>query len=1103
MAKDFYARQTAAIGFRGVDNTSPKFQISDGKALDSLNYVWRDGAVRKRYGTYNFRFWDEKFLYCDVGTDTIVRFTDTEANPKVNVSSFTTNSWNDTQVHNIWGLTDEILIVYIGSLLCYYTEEQGLIPIAYTALETINNKVYTKHFAIAFSGKMQGVVVNEVLYLTTNKGLAKVWIKDNKVYYSLMSYDVLNTFIPLTRDDRDAPMALDDKLTMLHNMRRNIFKGSDIKNSLNNTSSGGTESIESYNLEAVKRLGDLLEENVGNIEKRLTQCKIAITYNEDGESITKEFLVLDKYYDTYENKHKIILGDTESEETIAVLESGTKEVRFAGNHWIWDKDVEEVEIIYPSPNYYPENEALINGCTTIKYWDGILWFSGNPNAKNKDWHSDTVSKDLTFIDDLSVAAYGNSNQAIVGYGVVSENRLMVLKESRNNLPTVYYRQTAQKTVTTVDGTIVIVNGEEAKERIYQLIETNITIGGISNNAIVEYRGDLIFLTNNKELSGLDSVNNSFQNEKVITSRSQPINHYLHNLTDESFKNIRLYAFDDELYIVCDNAIWYSTYNDRYDYFKLDSRGIKALYSTGSKIYFGTDEGYIGYFVKDYFSDAKITKGDKNLYYKTNKPELNFNLFEDSSATFYLTNAKRKYQLSAVYKFISANVHLKDWVDFNKSITENDVDITFSKEGEDYYIQVASKVINGNEHKAYTFTKNNGDYVLGTNITDNRFRIDNLNQPFSFVLYFNRDVSSLVYAGGRRGVWNGRYNGTVLYETYYCRGYPGSKEYCVGDYHPGLGDTVDSPDDYHSSIDEARAYFTNLYNITSYTNETTIDLKQYRPVPEEEEEEEAVFELIGDSNIHTLTKGQWTCSALDKTFDIKRVIVNGKQATIVLSKEAYKSIAVETEDNYYLDITSNTELVLTKEFSKSNMICERDIENNILVNDDTKSTTRTNSELVALYITTKESGLETDYISSLDLGYITSAEPVKAHYITAPFTAGNVLRRKTFWQYTLFCDVAEKKTQSISLARITEDRTIDSMLGKIGESINTNDQVDFGFLNFYDINFNKPDIPRIKTTYSPFSASFVCFMIKSEDDNDSALTQIQFTYSTPTYSYGNY
>lgn len=43
-------RYPKTIEFRGTDMTSPRFQVAEDRSIDSLNYLWKDGAVHKRHG---------------------------------------------------------------------------------------------------------------------------------------------------------------------------------------------------------------------------------------------------------------------------------------------------------------------------------------------------------------------------------------------------------------------------------------------------------------------------------------------------------------------------------------------------------------------------------------------------------------------------------------------------------------------------------------------------------------------------------------------------------------------------------------------------------------------------------------------------------------------------------------------------------------------------------------------------------------------------------------------------------------------------------------------------------------------------------------------
>ena len=49
--KYYTSRSTERITFRGVDMSSPRFQVNQNRAMDMCNYIWRNRSVQKRYGT--------------------------------------------------------------------------------------------------------------------------------------------------------------------------------------------------------------------------------------------------------------------------------------------------------------------------------------------------------------------------------------------------------------------------------------------------------------------------------------------------------------------------------------------------------------------------------------------------------------------------------------------------------------------------------------------------------------------------------------------------------------------------------------------------------------------------------------------------------------------------------------------------------------------------------------------------------------------------------------------------------------------------------------------------------------------------------------------
>lgn len=109
-------RYECKVAFRGVDLTSPRFQVSQDRAIDALNYVWDKGCLRKRHGLKEPFGKAPLIWYSPVNEwagdgshiSTDEEYTGTSG-------AYRTNA-EDSSVHDLWSLGD-VLIIHKGRVL--------------------------------------------------------------------------------------------------------------------------------------------------------------------------------------------------------------------------------------------------------------------------------------------------------------------------------------------------------------------------------------------------------------------------------------------------------------------------------------------------------------------------------------------------------------------------------------------------------------------------------------------------------------------------------------------------------------------------------------------------------------------------------------------------------------------------------------------------------------------------------------------------------------------------------------------------------------------------------------------------------------------------
>ena len=171
-------RYECKVAFRGVDLTSPRFQVSQDRAIDALNYVWDKGCLRKRHGLKDaFGQVPQIYYYAinDYAGDGSHISTYEEYTGKYGDSAdFRTNA-EDSPVHDLWVL-ENILIIHKGRAL-FWT------PKGNRFLNSKPKPIAAKNTGLANSSAAYYMyeVPNEKLSAFVGGG--KLWLLTGSKYY--------------------------------------------------------------------------------------------------------------------------------------------------------------------------------------------------------------------------------------------------------------------------------------------------------------------------------------------------------------------------------------------------------------------------------------------------------------------------------------------------------------------------------------------------------------------------------------------------------------------------------------------------------------------------------------------------------------------------------------------------------------------------------------------------------------------------------------------------------------------------------------------------------------------------------------------------------
>lgn len=261
-----------------------------------------------------------------------------------------------------------------------------------------------------------------------------------------------------------------------------------------------------------------------------------------------------------------------------------------------------------------------------------LFVSGNPDYPNMDWRSGMASSgsladesmesgNFAYFEDTSSAVYGETDNAVVGYDIVANDKLLVLKGKSDKETTVYFRTPTTVTAINGSGTAVTgIDGETMYADEFALSKGNNSVAGVSPKGILNFNGDSLFISSDKQLMGLDLTGIVGDNQRYANTRSYYIDE---DLRRENMDSAFLWSDNRYLFLALKDKAFVAHFelksDSQYEWFPIDVSGISAFLKVGDTIYFGTYDGRLSRFTDSYYYDisktfagvgeAKVTEDD--------------------------------------------------------------------------------------------------------------------------------------------------------------------------------------------------------------------------------------------------------------------------------------------------------------------------------------------------------------------------------------------------------------------------------------------------------------------------------------------------------------
>lgn len=351
------------------------------------------------------------------------------------------------------------------------------------------------------------------------------------------------------------------------------------------------------------------------------------------------------------------------------------------------------EVLFEVDNEYESYK--IRECTFgILYGsNGIrdrLFVSGNSDYPNIDWHSTETNngndgeQDLTYFSPLDYCKYGNTTNEVMGYEILGDGTLLVMKSSSSQEPTIYTRVAKLIQATSYDGTLITdIDGNTMYEEAYPLSVGNIGEGCINSNSLVSLNGDTLMLSKNG-VYGIVLGDNVATSQRYARERSRLISG---ELAKYDLSQACCITNDNKYYIALDTKCFIAdsrytfrleddlTNTYQYEWWVWDNIPARIFYSKDNTLYFGTSEGQVCAFTGKSYTDK--------TYSKLESGEITY----DTTNKLFIVNEEHINDLEYLHNDDTYSLESSDTAIYGKVLDTTDFEIT-----EDGEIQITNEDI---------------------------------------------------------------------------------------------------------------------------------------------------------------------------------------------------------------------------------------------------------------------------------------------------------------------------------------------------------------------------------------------------------------------------
>ncbi len=223
-----------------------------------------------------------------------------------------------------------------------------------------------------------------------------------------------------------------------------------------------------------------------------------------------------------------------------------------------------------------ESENAISKCTVMDIFENRIFYSGNPDFPNTDWHSEL--NEPTYVTDLSYTEVGLEATAIIGY-LRTGSEQAILKEDGEDA-TIYMRSYST---------------DSEGEVIFPIRQGTSGVGAVTSHAVCTLLDDPLYLSRN----GVYAIaQQDISSERALNIRSTRVNNkLLKNKLEDAYmckwKGYLLLFINGECYVADSGQKTYAnnkTNTFEYEWYYWNNIPAWSALEYKGALFFGTDDG---------------------------------------------------------------------------------------------------------------------------------------------------------------------------------------------------------------------------------------------------------------------------------------------------------------------------------------------------------------------------------------------------------------------------------------------------------------------------------------------------------------------------------